>query len=123
MKFLTQAFSRGFFRNPDVRPAKLQITKFQPSQDQHPYVGSTSVSSWHSGKGNCQNLPRYPSPFPEGTTEWFMDECQRLRAPIESARNDKPYAGVTVRASVPLLAPRERPLTIGECIARLRALP
>ncbi len=102
MKFLTQGFARGFFRNADARPAKLRITKFT---DDRPYAGVIVSATWRGGVANFQNLPKqYPSPFPEGTTEWFLDECVRLRAPIKVS---KPAA----------------PLTIGECIARLRALP
>lgn len=37
IKFLTQGHTRGFFRNPDVRPAELKITRFPDTRG--PRVG------------------------------------------------------------------------------------
>lgn len=106
MSFLTQAFARGFFRNADMRPAKLRITKFTPAF-QRPHVSRGARGVWSGGPANVQNLPReYPSVFPYGSTEWLLDQSAKLSADYYAAAE---------------AAKAAQAMGIGERIARLRA--
>lgn len=77
MKFLTQGFTRGFFRNADVRPAELKIAKFPDTRG--PRTGSQP-------KFDCLVQMNELRSAPEGTTEWFLEEAASIDRRIQTAR-------------------------------------
>lgn len=56
MNFLTQAFTRGFFRNPDVRPAKLKITRFTLPPKPAPRSGMDEYNPFENGAGGPKSV-------------------------------------------------------------------
>lgn len=72
IKFLTQGFARGFFRNPDVKSVELRPTKFTLSSGK---------------KFQAQNVPRTRHSAPEGSKEWLLEETAALGLSILLAQD------------------------------------
>lgn len=74
IKFLTQGFARGFFRNPDVKSVELRPAKFTsvaPPNQRHMVLD----------KGNILHSA------PEGSKEWLLEETAALGLSILLAQD------------------------------------
>lgn len=78
IKFLTQGFTRGFFRNPDVRPAELKITRFPDTRivGKHPALGAPFGDM--VGNGTLHSAP------PQ-SKEWLLEESAAMRRAMTHA--------------------------------------
>lgn len=83
MKFLTQGFTRGFFRNSDARPVELKITKFPDTRGRR--TGSQPLFDCLVQMNDvCLHSAR-----PQ-TKEWLLEEAAHMgrQMAIAKARCD-----------------------------------
>lgn len=82
MKFLTQGFTQGFFRNPDVRSTELRITEFVPPPREARHLCGPDYQDY----SGYVDQPRFSAP--EHTRERLLEESAELGRRIAQARCD-----------------------------------